>query len=184
MQYRGFASRCCTTGLALAALAAISPHHAQARGWRFRGSRGGVWSRTVTPYHYGGGNFGRTVTTTRPNGQTATSSFSRSVSNGTITDSRSFTGYNGATASGTLTRTPGAGGTATYTGPAGNTYSAATTPYNNGAGNFGRTTTYNGPAGTTTRQFSQTNNGNGTYTDSRTITTPSGQIYGGSYTRY
>ncbi|HUB16137.1 MAG TPA: hypothetical protein VMB34_29600 [Acetobacteraceae bacterium] len=178
------ASRYIAAGLAAAAVLALATPHADARGWSFRGPRSGPWNHSVTNYNNGGGNFGRTVTTTRPDGQTATSSFNRSVSNGTITDSHTYTGFNGRTASGTLTRTPGKGATATYTARGGQTYSATTTPYHNGNGNFGRTTTTTGPAGTGTRQFSQTNNGNGTYTDSRTVTEPNGQTYSNSYTRY
>jgi hypothetical protein len=105
------------------------------------------------------------------------------VSNGTVTNSHTTTGFNGTTTSSTVTRTPGQGGTASYTNRDGQTYSATTTPYNNGNGNFGRNTTNTGPAGTTTRQVSQTNNGNGTYTDSRTVTVPDGQSYTSSFTR-
>ena len=174
---KGLATRRLVAALAAATLTLFLAQHADARSWR----RGG---RTVTLYNNGGGNVGRTVTRARPNGPTATSMFNRSVSNGTIIDSRSFTGFNGRTASGSLTRTPGEGASATYTGRGGQTYSGQTTPYNNGSGNFGRTTTTTGPAGTTTRQFSQTNNGNGTFTDSRGVTEPNGQSYSNSDTRY
>jgi hypothetical protein len=176
--------RCTAGGLTALALLALANPPAAARGWSFGGPRGGVWNRSVTHYSNGAGNFGRTVTATRPDGQTATSTINRSVSNGTVTDTRSYTGFNGKTSASTLTRTPGEGSTATYTGRNGQTYSATTTPYNNGNGNFGRTTTTTGPSGTTTRQFSQTNNGTGTYTDSRTVTHPNGQTYSNSYTRY
>lgn len=166
-----------------AAVSCLLAHPADARSWSATGPRGGTWNRTVSPFSNGGGNFGRTVTTTRPNGATATSNFSRSVSNGTITDMKTVTGFNGATRSGTLTRTPGEGRTATYTGPGGQTYSAATTRFANGDGNFGRTRTVSGPLGTTTRQFSQTDNGNGTFTDTRTLTTPDGETHTASRTR-
>lgn len=168
-------------GTALAVSFLVVPH-ADARGWGF-GGRGG-FSGSVTRYNYGGGNFGRTVTATRPDGQTASRTFNRSVNNGVVTDSRSVTGFNGATATGTLTRTPGQGWSANYTGRGGQSWSASRSPYNDGNGNFGRTTTTTGPAGTTTRQLNQTNNGNGTFTDSRTVTAPNGQTYSNSYTRY
>jgi hypothetical protein len=96
---------------------------AQAGGWSYTGRGGRTYSRSYTHYNNAGGNVGRTVTTTRPNGKTATSSFSRSVNNGVITDTHTYTGFNGRTATGTLTRTPGEGGTATHTGRAGNTRS-------------------------------------------------------------
>jgi hypothetical protein len=177
-------SRCTASCLTAAALLALASPQAAARGWSFGGPRGGLWNRSVTHYNNGGGNFGRSVTTTRPDGQTATSTFNRTVSDGSITDTRRYTGFNGATSTGTLTRTPGQGGTAIFTGRNGQTYSATTKRYNSGNGNFGRTTTATGPRGTTTRQFGQTNNGNGTYTDSRTITEPNGQTYSNLYTRY
>jgi hypothetical protein len=50
------------------------------------------------------------------------------VNNGTITDSRTITGFNGATSTGTLTRTPGQGGTVTRTGPNGQTFTGTYTP--------------------------------------------------------
>jgi hypothetical protein len=116
-------------GACLAAAVIVLPaSHAVARGWAFRGWGGRGYSRSVTAYNNGGGNFGRTVTTTGPGGRTATSAFNRSVSNGTITDSRTFTGFNGDTASGTLTRTPGQGGTATWTGRGGQTWNYSYAP--------------------------------------------------------
>jgi hypothetical protein len=170
--------------LAAGAFVILLAPHADARGWTVAGRNGKTYSRAVTPYNNGGGNVGRTATTTRPNGQTATTTFNRSVNNETVTDSRTVSGFNGATASSTATRTPGQGVSATHTGPGGQTYSATTAHYNNGNGNVGHTTTVNGPAGTTTKQLTQTNNSNGTYTDTRTVNEPSGQTYTSSYTRY
>jgi|HubBroStandDraft_2_1064218.scaffolds.fasta_scaffold315922_2 hypothetical protein len=99
---RGFATRRVAASLGAAALAILVAHPALARSVSVTGPRGGT--RSVTTFNHGGGNFGRTVTRTRPDGQTATSSFNRSVNNGTITDSRSVTGFNGRTASETVTR--------------------------------------------------------------------------------
>src|SRR5262249_12475057 len=149
---------------AASAIFVFTAQHAEARSWSVTGRGGRTYSRTITPYTNGDGNFGRTITATRPNGQTATRSFNRSVSDGTITDSRTITGFHGQTASSALSRTPGQGRTATYTDPGGQTYTRSVTHSTNGDGNFGRTLTTNGPAGTTTRTFSQTNNGDGTYT--------------------
>jgi len=108
-----------------AAMALIVPLSGQAaaRSWSVTGRNGGTWNRSVTHYNHGGGDVGRTATTTRPDGQTATRTFDRSVGGGTITDTRTVTGYNGGTASRSVTRTPGVGGTVTYTGPAGGSYS-------------------------------------------------------------
>jgi hypothetical protein len=143
----------------------------------------GLRSRSSSHYNNGGGNYGGTVTTTRPDGQTAIGTFNRTDNNGTITTNRDYTGFGGRTASETVTHTPGEGGTATYTGRHGNTYTAARRPYANGNGNFGRTTKFTGPnGGTRTQQFSQTNDGNGAYTDSRTTTYADGQSHTGSYT--
>lgn len=179
---QGLSGRLLATGLAATALSVLLVHGADARTWSFSGRHGG--SRTVTTYHNGGGNYGRTATTTRPDGQTRTSTFNQSVNNGTITDSRSISGFNGQTRSSTVTRTPGEGATGSYTGRNGKTYTGTTTPYNNGNGNFGRTTTVTGPnGGTATRQFGQTNNGNGTFTDTRTTTLPNGQTRTSSFTR-
>ena len=111
----------------LLAIAALAPP-ASARSWSYTGRAGGTVSRTVTPYNNGGGNFGRTTSTTRPNGSTATTAFNRSVNDGTITDSRTVTGFNGATSTGTLTRTPGQGGTVTRTGPNGQSFTGSYTP--------------------------------------------------------
>jgi hypothetical protein len=111
----------------LATFTALAPS-ANARGWSYSGRAGRTYSRSFTPYNNGGGNFGRTVTATRPNGATATSTFNRSVSNGTITDNRTITGFNGATSTGTLTRTPGQGGTVTRTGPNGQSFTGTYTP--------------------------------------------------------
>lgn len=172
-----------TALIATVAVTVVTPR-ADARGWSFTGRFGRTFGRTVTPYNYGGGNFGRSITATRPDGRTATSTFNRSVSNGTISDSRTITGFNGATSTGTFTRTPGQGWTATRTGPGDQARSASASHYNNGDGNAGRTATFSGPAGTTTRESTQTNNGNGTYTDSRTITGPNGQSVTNSFTRY
>jgi hypothetical protein len=123
-----FTNRHVVTGVIAATLIIFLAPQADARGRSLTGPRGGTWSRTVTPYHNGGGNFGRTITTTRPDGQTAASSFNRSVSNGTVTDTHNFTGFNGKTTSETLTRTPGQGGTATYTGPNGHTGTGTFSP--------------------------------------------------------
>jgi hypothetical protein len=106
--------------LMLAALLLLPVQQAHAGRWG-RSDRKAGWSRSVSVYRNGGGNFGRTTTITRPNGQTATRTFNRSVSNGTITDTHSATGFDGKTRSGTLTRTPGQGGTASYTGRNGQT---------------------------------------------------------------
>ena len=112
---------------ALTGLALINgmSSHALAHGWSATGPSGRTFSRTVTPYNNGGGNVGRTVTQTRPDGQTATGSFSRTVSNGTITDTRTDTGYNGYTASSRFTHTPGQEGSYSATGPNGGTYTAS-----------------------------------------------------------
>ena len=109
-----------------AILLAASPAMARSASWT--GPHGGVWNRNVTHYNNGGGNFGRTVSTTRPNGKTATESFNRSVDDGKITDTKDVTGYNGKTASATLTRTPGQGGSETVTGPNGGTYTRSWSP--------------------------------------------------------
>ena len=164
--------RATAAGLAAAIFIFFVADRADARGWSFTGGGGRTFSHTVTPYSNGGGNFGRTATTTLPDGRTRTSTFNRTNTNGTIATTRSVTGFNGQTRSSAVTRTPGQGGTATHTGRNGQTYSATTTPYNNGNGNRGRTTTVTGPDGTTTRQFTQTNNGNGTDSDTRTVATP------------
>jgi hypothetical protein len=119
-----------TLALSLSVLvgaAALAPP-ASARGWTYTGRAGSTYSRTFTPYNNGGGNFGRTIIATRPNGQTSTSTFNRSVSGGTITDSRTMTGFNGMTSTGTLTRTPGQGGTLTRTGPNGQSFTGSYTP--------------------------------------------------------
>jgi hypothetical protein len=143
-------------------------------GHRLLAGRRGAWTGTASSYHNGGGNRGGTVTATRPNGKTATASYSRSVSNGTISATHSVTGFNGATRSATSTRTPGEGSTVSYTGHDGRTYSAATTHYNNGGGNLGRTTTLTGPNGrTATRTVSQSVSG-ATTTISRSATGANG----------
>ena len=111
--------------IAIAAL--ISSADAEARSRTVTGRGGGTWTRTVTPYNNGGGNFGRTITTARPDGASASRSFDRSISNGTITDSRTTTGFNGAMSSTTLTRTPGEGGSLTHTGRGGQTYTRSVT---------------------------------------------------------
>jgi hypothetical protein len=95
--FKGRARRRATASFAAAALVVLLASMPTREA--VTGGAGRTWSRTVTPYNDAGGNFGRTVTTTCPNGQTATSTFKRSVSNGTITNSRSTTGY---TTSGTL----------------------------------------------------------------------------------
>lgn len=111
--------------LTVTALLSLAAAHADAAGrWGF--ARRGAWSRTTVSHHNGGGNRGHTTTLTRPNGKTATRTFNQSVSNGTITDSRSVTGFNGATRSATVTRTPGQGRTVTHTGRDGQTYTTAT----------------------------------------------------------
>ena len=118
---------------AAAALALLAAQTAEARGWRSHnwsatGPRGGTWTHSASRYHNGGGNFGQTRSTTAPDGRTASTSFNRSVDGGVITDTRSQTGFGGATRSETLTRTPGQGGEATYTGRGGNTYTATFGP--------------------------------------------------------
>lgn len=136
-------------------------------GQRWLTARRGAWSGTASSHHDGGGNRGWSATATRPNGKTASASYSRGVGNGTISATRSVTGFNGATRSATRTRTPGQGGTASYTGRDGRTYSAATTHYDSGGGNRGRTTTLTGPDGrTATRTVSRSVNA-GTTTVSR-----------------
>ena len=112
-----------SVGVAMVALAVPLAGQAEARTRSVTGRNGGTWTRSVSHYNNGGGDLGRSVTTTRPDGQSATRTFDRDVSGGTITDSRTVTGYNGGSASRTVTRTPGAGGSVTYTGPAGGTYS-------------------------------------------------------------
>jgi len=94
-------------------------------GHRWLAGRRGAWTGTASSYHNGAGNRGGTVTATRPNGSTATASYSRSVSNGTISGTRSATGTNGATRSEVVTKTPGEGRTVTYTGRGGRTYTTA-----------------------------------------------------------
>jgi hypothetical protein len=114
-----FRNRMLTAGLAVAVGATAFASAAEARGWSYTGGAGRTYSHSVTSYNNGGGNVGRTFTTTGPNGKTATNSFNRSVGDGTITDSRTVTGFNGNTATRTLTRTPGEGGSFTETGPGG-----------------------------------------------------------------
>ena len=126
----------------------FSVRHADA-GQRSIAVHRGAWTGTATSYHNGGGNRGWSATATRPSGKTASANYNRSVSNGNITTTRSKTGFNGATRSETVSRTPGQGGTASYTGRDGRTYSAATTHYDNGDGNLGRATTLTGPSGRT-----------------------------------
>jgi hypothetical protein len=109
-------------GLVAAASMATFASAADARGWSYTGRGGRPYDRSVTSYNNGGGNLGRTFTTTAPNGKTATNSFNRSVNDGTITDSRTVTGFNGNTAARTLTRTPGDGGSFTQTGPNGQSF--------------------------------------------------------------
>lgn len=105
--FKALVSRPIAAAIVAAALVILPIQRAAAaRSWTAVGRHGGVWSGTVSSYHNGGGNFGRTTTTTRPNGKTRTTTFNRSVSNGTITDSRTVTGYNGATRTATVTRTP------------------------------------------------------------------------------
>jgi hypothetical protein len=123
LMFEGLAWRRLALSAAAVALAVPVAGQAEARSWSVTGRNGGTWNRSVSHYNHGGGNVGRTATTTRPDGQTATRTFDRSVNGGTITDSRTVTGYNGGTASRTVTRTPGVGGSVTYTGPAGRTYS-------------------------------------------------------------
>jgi hypothetical protein len=123
-----FVNRTLATGLSILITAVAVAPAANARGWSYTGRAGRTHSRTYTPYNNGGGNFGRTITATRPNGQTATSSLNRSVNNGTITDTRTVTGFNGTTSTGTLTRTPGQGGTITRTGPNGQSFTGTYTP--------------------------------------------------------
>lgn len=168
--------------LTVTALLSLAAAHADAAGrWGF--ARRGAWSRTTVSHHNGGGNRGHTTTLTRPNGKTATRTFNQSVSNGTITDSRSVTGFNGGTRSATVTRTPGQRGTATYTARGGRTYSAATTHYNDGNGNLGRTTTLTGPNGKTdTRTFNQSVS-DGTITDARSVTGFNGATRSATVTR-
>ncbi|HEY6452404.1 MAG TPA: hypothetical protein VIX87_07375 [Steroidobacteraceae bacterium] len=114
--------------LVAATLIGLCAAPVDARSWSFSGRFGRTYSHSATHYNHGGGNFGRTATTTGPNGASASSTFSRSVSGNTITDSRTVTGFNGASRSATLTRTPGAGGSATYTGRDGNSYSRSWSP--------------------------------------------------------
>ena len=106
----------------------LTASSANARHTTITGPNGGVYGRSVNHYNNGGGNLGRTVSATRPNGQTATKSFNRSVSNGTITDTKTVTGFNGKTGTATMTRTPGEGGTITGTGPNGGTYNSTFGP--------------------------------------------------------
>ena len=152
-------------------------------GQRWVAGRRGAWSGTVSSYRNGGGNRGWSATATRPNGKTASANYSRTVSNGTISSTRSVTGFNGATRSETRTRTPGQGSTASYTGRDGRTYSAATTHYNNGNGNLGRTTTLTGPNGrTATRTVSRSVSGS-TTTVSRSATGFNGATRSGVVTK-
>jgi hypothetical protein len=111
----------CASLLASAWIVALAPS-AQACGWFFHGGT----PHSVTHYNSGGGNFGGTATATRPNGQTATRTFSQRENNGTINDRRSPTGFNSRTTSSTVTRTPGQGVSATFTNRAGQTYNATT----------------------------------------------------------
>lgn len=120
---QGLAWRRLAVGAAAVALTLPLAGKAEARSWSVTGRNGGTWNRSVSHYNHGGGDLGRTVTTTRPDGRSATRTFDRSASGGTITDSRTVAGYSGGTASRTVTRTPGADGSVTYTGPAGRTYS-------------------------------------------------------------
>lgn len=92
--------------------------HAEARGLFGRGFGGAGYSRSVTRYNNGGGNFGHTTTFTGPGGKTATSTVNRSVSNGTITTNRTVTGPNGQTFTSTATHgSPGSWGPPAPTGP-------------------------------------------------------------------
>ena len=179
---RNFSTSRVAVSLAVTTLLSLASVHADGAGrWAF--ARRGAWSRTTTSYHDGGGNRDRTTTLTRANGQTSTRTFNRSVSNGTITDTRSVTSFNGATRSATTTRTPGQGRTTTYTGRDGRTYSAATTHYNDGNGNLGRTTTYTGSNGkTSTRTLNRTVSG-GTITDTRSVTAFNGTTRSATVTR-
>ena len=103
--------------------------HAEAEHWRtLQGPDGGTWTRSAAHYNSGGGNAGRTLTSTRPDGQTASSTVNRSVNDGTISTNRSVTGYDGQTATRTMTRTPGQGGSATAVGPNGGTATSSWTP--------------------------------------------------------
>ena len=99
----------------------LSTHADAGRVSTIRGPSGGTWTRSTSHDNDGGGNGGRTATTTRPDGQTASSSASRSVNDGTISTDRAVTGYGGQTATRTMTRTPGQGGSATTVGPNGGT---------------------------------------------------------------
>ena len=101
---------------------------ASARGWTATGAGGRTVSHTVTPYNNGGGDFGRTATTTGPNGNTASRTYSHSVNDGTITNTRTATGFGGESAAATVSRTPGAGGSAAYVGPAGRTFTGSYAP--------------------------------------------------------
>jgi hypothetical protein len=117
-----FRHRMLAAGLVATASVFALTSVADARSWSYTGRGGRTYNRGVTSYNNGGGNLGRTFTTTDPNGKTATNSFNRSVSDGTITDNRTVTGFNGNTATRTLTRTPGDGGSFTQTGPNGQSF--------------------------------------------------------------
>lgn len=121
MMIRRILVRTMSAAVVLTGLTVLCATQAQAGGWSYMGRGGRTYSRSYTHYNNGGGNLGRTVTATRPNGKTATSSFNRSVTNGVISDTHTVTGFKGHTATNTLTRTPGQGGTVTHTGTAGNT---------------------------------------------------------------
>ena len=95
--------------------------HAAAHSRLLAGPRGAIRGRSVGHNNSVGDNLLRSAAITRPNDQTATREFSPSVSNGTISDNRSFAGFNCATTQRTFTRTPGQDGTAAYTDPAGQT---------------------------------------------------------------
>ena len=101
---------------------------AEARETIVTGAGGRSWSHTVNHANEGGGNVSRSTSTTRPNGRTATTDFNRSVSNGTITDTRTTTGFHGGTTSASMTRTPGEGGSYSYTGREGNTVTGSFGP--------------------------------------------------------
>jgi hypothetical protein len=102
--FEGRAQRRVAASVAAIGALLLLAAHAEARSWSYTGRGGRTWSRTVTPYNNGGGNFGRTVTTTRPAGTTTRQFSQTNNGNGTFTDTRTATAPNGQTFTNSYTR--------------------------------------------------------------------------------
>jgi hypothetical protein len=101
---QGHARRGVAASVAATAALLLLAAHAEARSWSYTGRGGRTWSRTVTPSNNGSGNFGRTVTTTRPAGTTTRQFSQTNDGNGTFTDTRTVTEPNGQTFTNSDTR--------------------------------------------------------------------------------